>query len=104
VQVVTAPTPGFVPAPGVAPGEVADREAAIQRQHLAVRVRPGPATVAAGRGSSFSAGSGTTPLVGVIGAAALFALAGGIGVGLARRDRRAYATTSAARTPSRSLS
>ena len=93
-EIANAPAPAAAPAPGFAPGQAAEGEAAIQRQHLAVAAPRGARPAGTVAAAMSSAGSWDPPLVGVMGAVALLALAGGVSVGLARRDRRAYAAES----------
>jgi hypothetical protein len=90
-QVGNAPAPVIAPAPGISPGRAPEAEAAIQRQHLAVRVQAGP-------------GSASLPTAALIlGSAVLLALAAGVGVSAGARGPRrasgAVALGSAARRP-----
>lgn len=93
-EVANAPAPGVAPAPGMAPERAGQEEAAVQRSHLAVRFHHGAAVVTARHARSGS-GSGTVPLAGLLGAAALLALAGGAAVAaFGRRDRPAFESAS----------
>jgi len=105
-QIANAPAPGVAPAPGLVPSQAGEDEAAIQRQHLAVRAPRAAAPVRGGAmalarstasgsggalGGSTASGSDTAPLAGAMGIVALLALAGAAGISVARRDRGAYA-------------